>query len=171
MWKQMKPPLVTSLVTTVNMHGEGNASPKTWWSPVSYAPAEVMLATKPDSHTTLNIKDNGLFVLHLPPQELAEQVLHTAKPLPYGECELDDVGIEYKYLDLEDKKLPYVPTIPWAAFTVIAADENFGDHVTWLGRVLEYGGLGSDCEVNDVLLHKGRNTFVQIGMQYDVEPY
>lgn len=176
MWKKMKPPLVTSLVTTANRNGQGNASPKSWWTPVNYDPPMLILSTKIGSDSERNIEETRYFVLHLPGQETAEKVLHTAKPLPYGENELDDVGLDHEpYHVLESLKIPVVPAMPHMLCKVISwvPMARKVDHSLWLATVEDWRtpGRNGNLDVSDVLLHKGRNVFVQVGAQYEVEPY
>lgn len=172
MWKEMKPPLVTSLVTTASVAGEFNASPKSWWTPVNYEPPMLMLSTKTGSDSDVNIDKTRQFILHLPPQSAAQKVLHTAKPLPYGENELDDVQIPYEvYTGRDELKIPVVNEWPWMYCTVVVpiCVPRDADHSIWLAEVKDWGGY--DGEVTEALLHKGRNTFVEVGQLYDVEPY
>lgn len=175
LWKEMRPPLVTSLVTTVGNDFTVNASPKSWWSPVSYDPPIVMLSVKPRSDTDRNISETGMFVLHLPYEENAQEVLHTAKPLPYGDNELDDQKIPWEWLDHERLKLrmPYIPEMPWLCCWVVSVmreHPGFLDHNVYLAQVGLSGGFGPEG-VEDALLHRGRNEFVRMGSTFEVEPY
>lgn len=174
-WRSTQIPLVTSLVTTVDKHGRANASPKSWWTPVSYQPPMLVLSVKPESDTAWNLLDTGEFVLHVPQQHFAEKVLHTAKRLPYGECELDDVGLPWEWIDGEDGlKLPCVVTMPWLRCTGQllrkAAPFDDADHDLWLGTVVDYDPQDATW-TKSVLLHRGRNTFVEVGDEYTVTPY
>lgn len=175
LWKGMRPPLVTSLVATRGEDGSVNASPKSWWTPVSYEPPVVMLSVKPGSDTDRNIRESGLFVLHLPGTMQAQQVLHTAKPLPYGENELDDQKIEWEWLEENGLPVvPYVPWMPWLYCGVVSrmdAQQGLSDHTLYLAKVARAGGFEKGSGVTDVLLHRGRNEFVMAGDTYQVEPY
>lgn len=192
-WLDARPPAVVSLVTTVDGHGRGNASPKVWWMPTSYEPPLVLLSLKPETDTAKNIEETGLFCLQIPDCEdfvSTTAVLHTAKPLPRGENELDDVGFHWEWLRHEklERPLPYIHSWPWfvcwASWTQVT-----GDHILVCGQVGLAGGFvpaeyktedldGDSFQsytggIGDVLLHRGRNVFMNAtrDLQFSVPPY
>jgi len=135
-----------------------------------------MLSVKPDSDTDRNIRETGLFVLHLPTEEMAKSVLHTAKPLPYGDNELDDQGIKWQWLEHDQlyRSVPYIPEIPWMVCWVtqsLNAHPDHTDHNVYTGQVGLAGGFEEDSGVTDILLHRSRNEFVTTDRIVTVEPY
>jgi len=198
-WLDARPPGIVSLVTTVDGHGRGNASPKVWWMPTSYEPPLVLLSLKPESDTARNIAETALFVLHIPSGgdllDTTKKVLDTAKPLPHGDNELDDVGIEWEWLEHDklERPLPYVSQWPWFCCWVTTMHET-GDHVLVTAQVGLAGGFSPaeydgrriesfekvlhdeqwyDGGVGEVLMHRGRNVFnvVMQGNEFSVPPY
>jgi flavin reductase (DIM6/NTAB) family NADH-FMN oxidoreductase RutF len=197
-WLDARYPAVVALVSTVDGEGRVNASPKVWWSPTSYSPPMLMLSVKPDTDTRLNIDETGMFVLHLPGGsdiEEVRQVLHTAKRLPHGDNELDDVGLKWQWLehDALERPMPYCPQFPWFCCWVTWRTSH-GDHELYLAQVGLSGGYepaelhedtveGDDRAIRsfswysggigEVLLHRGRNVFVapESDSQFSVPPY
>lgn len=175
-WKQLLPPLVVSLVATFDDEGRVNASPKTWWSPTSYTPPQLILAVKPESDTHANIELTGRWVLHLPPgnrHDVATKVLHTAKKLPRGENELDDVGLSWSWQehpDMEGWMWPVVDHMPFIACMATSKIEG-GDHTVYEGQVVMAGVENDELGIETVLLHRGQNVFVDIGQEWKAERY
>lgn len=175
LWKDMRPPLVTSLVTTVGEDGSVNASPKSWWTPISYQPPALVLSVRPDSDTARNIRETGVFVLHLPPQEIAKEVLHTAKRLPYGENELIDQKLDFSMIEHDrlPRPIPVITDIPWMlcfALSVVNAGD-WSDHDVYTAQVVMAGGFNPEEGVEDVLIHRTRNEFMRLCESVMVEPY
>lgn len=171
-WKDARPPLVVALVTTVDREGRPNASPKSWWTPTSYDPPKMVMALQPGSDTAKNIDQTGTWILHLPTVDVARKVLHTAKKLPHGECELDDVGLPWVWKEhkMLPHPLPLIDGMPWFICWVMSRFVS-GDHVVFEGQVGIAGGFEPTLGIPDVLLHRGRNRFVELGDEFDVEPY
>jgi flavin reductase (DIM6/NTAB) family NADH-FMN oxidoreductase RutF len=166
-WKQARPPLIVSLTTTLNDDGSPNASPRTWWTPVSYEPPIVVLSVKPQSDTYRNITERKRFALQLPPTKYGEQILHTAKPLPYGENELDDVGLPWEHLSPDG--FVVVCGVPYFLCSV-QSSQMVGDHALFFALVIGHGNFNGEG-VRDVLVHRSRNVFVDLGGEREERPY
>jgi flavin reductase (DIM6/NTAB) family NADH-FMN oxidoreductase RutF len=177
------------MVSTVDGQGRGNCSPKVWWVPTSYEPPQVLLSLKPETDTAANIDETGFWVLHIPSGWRVREVLHTAKRLPRGENELDDVGLEYEWLEPGPKvpaRVPYMPYWPWFVCMSVWKTRT-GDHDLYCGQVSLAGGFKPATPeepkvskwpmeyvdgIEDVLLHRGANIFRRSsGGDFGVEPY
>lgn len=177
-WKQASAPLVVSLVTTFDQESRVNASPKTWWTPTSYDPPRLVLAVKPESDTAMNIEKVGMFALHLPPDysdEVTRRVLHTAKTLPYGENELDDQELNWRWQshpEADNIRFATVDGMPWFG-CMVATKLVSGDHHLYEAQVVmsATGREGEDQAIESVLLHRGQNRFVHMGDTFEVERY
>ncbi len=171
-WKDIRLPLVAGLVTTVSPDGKGNAAPGTWWTPTSYDPPLMVIVRRPESDTALNVQETGTWVMHFPPLGTAKQVLHTAKKLPRGECELDDVGLKYDWFEHPMLPIP-MPVVREFPFVICWATTMMpsGDHLIFEGQVGVAGGFSRADGVPHVLLHRGVNVFTSIGREYEVERY
>lgn len=176
-WKEASVPLVASLVSTHDGEGNVNASPKTWWTPTSYDPPRLILAVKPESDTCMNIEKTGMFALHLPPdptlRDVTRMVLHTAKPLPYGKNELDDVGLKWGWVthpDMDKVQFAAIHGMPMFG-CMVASKLVSGDHWVYESHVVMTALPETHQQVPSVLLHRGQNRFVSLGEEYEVERY
>ena len=75
-----------------------NLAPFSYFCAVCSDPALLMISIgeKPaggDKNTARNIRARGRFVVHIAPQKLARALNETSASLPYGESEIDKVGL------------------------------------------------------------------------------
>ena len=101
---QMVIPRPVAWVLTRNDDSDGDGAPSFNLAPFSYFcavcsdPALLMISIgeKPaggDKNTAHNIRARGRFVVHIAPQKLARALNETSASLPYGESEIDKVGL------------------------------------------------------------------------------
>ena len=91
-------------VLTENESKDYNVAPFSYFTAVSSDPALLMfsIGKKKDSDmkdTLRNIRDRNQFVIHIADINLADQVNQSAKALPYGESELNAIGLETTMID------------------------------------------------------------------------
>ncbi|WP_435894463.1 flavin reductase family protein [Oceaniferula spumae] len=85
-------------VTTIDTEGRVNAAPFSFFNVFGSKPA--MLAFAPGNKepgvpkdTARNIRTNGEFVVNLVDRSVAEAMVKTSAPLPFGESEIDGSGL------------------------------------------------------------------------------
>lgn len=87
-------------VTTRNAEGVVNAAPFSFFNVFGSKPGMVVLGigNRPDTgeakDTALNIRASGEFVVNSVTEELAEKMVKTSGPYPFGDDELKAVGLE-----------------------------------------------------------------------------
>jgi len=140
-----KGPLPTLVaVVTTKYNGVVNAAPVTWFTPCSYEPPRLALATKVESDTSANIRDTGQFVLQTVPFTDAQVVHNLARKLSRGESEVEYEGLEVvksEFVDVPRLKI----ALQWFECRleqVISCDT----HYLWIAEVLnsEIPEIGSE---------------------------
>ena len=101
-----------------------NLAPFSYFCAVCSDPALLMISIgeKPaggDKNTAHNIRARGRFVIHIAPQKLARALNETSASLPYGESEIDKVGLSLTaFADDDDRaaaeRLPRLRESPLA---------------------------------------------------------
>ena len=86
-------------ITTLNEDGSVNAAPFSFFNVFGSKPPMIAVAPGNKSpgvpkDTARNIRKTGEFVINLVDPPLAEEMVGTAKPLDYGESELEGTGLE-----------------------------------------------------------------------------
>lgn len=91
-------PRPIAFVSTINLKGEGNLAPFSYFNAVSSDPACVMISiTKKrdgdDKDSLKNIKETGEFVVNSANSWLIEPLVYCAAEFPYGVDEMQKVGL------------------------------------------------------------------------------
>lgn len=91
-------PRPVAWVLSENAAGDFNLAPFSYFTAVSSAPPLIMISVgqTPDGNfkdTRVNIEARGHFVVHLAHRELAHEMTETSRSLPYGDSELDNIGL------------------------------------------------------------------------------
>lgn len=104
-------------VTTLNAETVVNAAPFSFFNVfgsnpplVAFAPGDRAAGVPKD--TARNIRENGEFVIHLVDASMAEAMNATAASLPYGESELDRLGLSL--VAGESVSVPWIREAPAA---------------------------------------------------------
>jgi flavin reductase (DIM6/NTAB) family NADH-FMN oxidoreductase RutF len=144
-------------VTTLNDDGSVNAAPFSYFNVFGSKPP--MLAFAPGDRpeggpkdTARNLERSGEFVVNLADEGLAEQMVATAAPLPYGESEVTAGGLETAAS--REVAAPRLAAAPAALECRVHSVQRIGRNRLVIGTIVS-------LELRDELFDAGKQRVVQ----------
>ena len=127
-------PRCTVLISTADKHGNANAAPFSFVTPVSVDPPLLLFAAAPQRHTLANARETGDFVLNIVPEHLLDKLMLCSKAFPQGVSEIAETGLTER----PSKKVK-APSIEECAGWIecrYESEHEAGDHILVIGRVV-----------------------------------
>jgi flavin reductase (DIM6/NTAB) family NADH-FMN oxidoreductase RutF len=138
-------PRPIAFVSTVNLKGQVNAAPFSFFNGVSSDPPVLSISVTPKRDGTLkdtliNIRETGEFVVNIVPENLMKRVHETAKTFPYGVNELSEVGLTtLESLYVRAPRVAECPIhIECRLYKEVQVGEGLGSSILVLGQILAF---------------------------------